>query len=144
MGYRHFDKMNVTPTYPFGYGLSYSTFEYSNPTLSSNMLTADKSLTVSIDVKNTGKCKGKEIVQLYIGCDACSSNLPVKELKQFQKIALRPGERKTVSFTIASSDLQFYDGRWKTEPGQFTVYIGASCRDIRQVLHFTLHTVGAQ
>ena len=144
VGYRHFDKMYVTPTYPFGYGLSYSTFEYSNPTLSSNMLTADKSLTVSIDVKNTGKCKGKEIVQLYIGCDACSSSLPVKELKQFQKIALRPGERKTVSFTIASSDLQFYDGRWKTEPGQFTIYIGASCRDIRQVLHFTLHTVGAQ
>ena len=144
VGYRHFDKMNVTPTYPFGYGLSYSTFEYSSPSLSSNMLTADKSLTVSIDVKNTGKCKGKEIVQLYIGCDACSSNLPVKELKQFQKIALRPGERKTVSFTIASSDLQFYDGRWKTEPGQFTIYIGASCRDIRQVLHFTLHTVGAQ
>ena len=138
VGYRHFDKVNITPTYPFGYGLSYSTFEYSKPSISSNMLTADKSLTVSIDVKNTGKCQGKEIVQLYIGCDASSSNRPAKELKQFQKIALRPGETKTVNFTITPADLQFYDGGWKTEPGRFTVYIGASSKDIRQMLHFTL------
>ena len=101
-------------------------------------MTSDGTLSISIDVTNTGSREGKEVVQLYIGDDKCSVLRPQKELKHFEKIALRPGETKTVQFTITPQDLQFYDGGWKTEPGKFTVYIGSSSRDIRGKETFAL------
>lgn len=136
VGYRWHDTKNIAPLFPFGHGLSYTTFSYGKPRLSSKQM--KDSITVSVDVTNTGSRKGKEVVQLYIGDDKCSVLRPVKELKHFQKIALAKGETKTVSFTITPEDLKFYDNGWKTESGSFTLYIGSSSRDIRGKAKFNL------
>ncbi|MDD6895485.1 MAG: glycoside hydrolase family 3 C-terminal domain-containing protein [Prevotellaceae bacterium] len=133
VGYRHFDTRKVKPQFPFGFGLSYTTFKYGKPTLSGN--------TVSVSVTNTGTREGKETVQLYVGDVKCSVDRPVKELKGFEKVSLAPGETKTVSFTIAPRDLQFFDEathQWKSEPGKFKLYIGASSADIRGVVDYEL------
>ena len=133
VGYRHFDTRKVKPQFPFGFGLSYTTFKYGKPTLSGN--------TVSVAVTNTGTREGKETVQLYVGDVKCSVDRPVKELKGFEKVSLAPGETKTVSFTIAPRDLQFFDEathQWKSEPGKFKLYIGASSADIRGVVDYEL------
>lgn len=116
------------PLYPFGYGLSYTTFEYSNLKLSSNELSNDGSITVNVTVKNTGKYEGKEVVQMYIRDLVGSVTRPVKELKGFEKISLTPGESKQVSFTISTDDLKFYtrDMSFKAEPGDFKVFVGTS------------------
>lgn len=116
------------PLYPFGYGLSYTTFEYSNLKLSSNGLSNDGSITVNVTVKNTGKYEGKEVVQMYIRDLVGSVTRPVKELKGFEKIRLSPGESKQVSFTIDIDDLKFYtrDMSFKAEPGDFKVFVGTS------------------
>ena len=166
VGYRHFDTRKVKPQFPFGFGLSYTTFKYGKATISE--VTCDKEgdasckeksegcckaksescckakaplYKVSIPVSNVGKREGKEIVQLYIGDDKCSVDRPVKELKGFQKIALAPGETKTVDSCITLKDLQFFDEAthsWKAEPGKFKAYIGASELDIRSIVPFTL------
>ena len=138
VGYRWHDTKKIAPQFAFGHGLSYTTFQYGKPVLSSKTMTSDGTLSISIDVTNTGSREGKEVVQLYIGDDKCSVLRPQKELKHFEKIALRSGETKTVQFTITPQDLQFYDGGWKTEPGKFTVYIGSSSRDIRGKETFAL------
>lgn len=116
------------PLYPFGYGLSYTTFEYSNLKLSSNELSNDGSITVNVTVKNIGKYEGKEVVQMYIRDMVGSVTRPVKELKGFEKISLTPGESKQVSFTISTDDLKFYtrDMSFKAEPGDFKVFVGTS------------------
>lgn len=131
VGYRWHDTKNIAPLFAFGHGLSYTTFKYGKMALSDRTMTGSGSIEVAIDVTNTGNRDGKEVVQLYIGDDDCSVLRPVKELKHFQKIALKSGETKTVTFTVTAADLQFYDGGWKTEPGSFTLYVGASSRDIR-------------
>ena len=102
-------------------------------------MTADGSITVSIPITNTGNCDGKEVVQLYIGDDQCSVVRPQKELKHFDKVAIKQGETKTVTFTITPEYLQFYDNGWKTEQGKFTIYIGSSSRDIRGKETFVLN-----
>ena len=130
VGYRWHDTKKIAPQFAFGHGLSYTTFQYGKPVLSSKSMTSDGSLSVSVDITNTGNRAGKEVVQLYIGDDKCSVLRPQKELKHFEKVALQPGETRTVIFNITSQDLQFYDGGWKTEPGKFTIYIGSSSRDI--------------
>ena len=140
-GYRYFEKKKKPVVFPFGYGLSYTTFAYSNPRQSAKTMTADGTLTVSIDVKNTGEREGKEVVQLYVGDDKASVVRPVKELKGFKKVSLKPGETKTVSFTIKGEDLQFFDEdkhEWVAEPGTFKAYIGASSADIKATLPFSL------
>ncbi len=114
------------PLYPFGYGLSYTTFAYSDIKLDRKEITEQGSLQVSINVSNTGEYEGQEIVQLYI-CDKVGSvTRPVKELRGFTKINLKPGESQTVSFTITSEDLAFYtrDMSYRAEPGSFTVFVG--------------------
>lgn len=136
VGYRWHDTKNIAPIFPFGHGLSYTTFSYGKPRLSSKQM--KDSIEVSVDVSNTGSREGKEVVQLYIGDDKCSVLRPVKELKHFKKIDLAKGETKTVSFTITPEDLLFYDNGWKTEPGSFTIYIGSSSRDIRGKAKFNL------
>lgn len=141
VGYRYFDTKHKPLLFPFGYGLSYTTFVYSNPTISSKTISADGTIEVSIDVKNSGSVAGKEIVQLYVGDDKASVVRPAKELKGFKKIALNPGETKTAKFTISADDLKFYDeskGEWTAEPGTFKAYIGASSADIKASLPFKL------
>tara|TARA_Y100000114_G_scaffold157298_1_gene189297 strand:- start:14396 stop:16594 length:2199 start_codon:yes stop_codon:yes gene_type:complete len=114
------------PLYPFGYGLSYTTFEYSDISLSSSELSFDSSLTVSATVTNTGTYEGQEVVQLYVRDMVGSVTRPVKELKGFEKIKLKPGESKRVSFNLSAKDLAFYtlDMRFEAEPGDFKVFIG--------------------
>jgi beta-glucosidase len=120
------------PLYPFGYGLSYTTFAYSNLRLSKNSFKSGGSITASIEVKNTGTFEGKEVVQLYLQDLVGSSTRPVKELKGFEKISLKPGESRTVNFKISEQDLKFYNTALKfvAEPGDFKVYIGGNSRDV--------------
>ncbi|MDR6786406.1 beta-glucosidase BglX [Pedobacter africanus] len=120
------------PLYPFGYGLSYTTFTYSNLKLSKNSFKPGESIMASVEVKNTGTVAGKEVVQLYIRDLEGSSTRPVKELKGFQKISLNAGESKTISFKITEEDLKFYNTALKfvAEPGEFNVFIGGNSRDV--------------
>lgn len=131
VGYRHFDTRGVKTQFPFGFGLSYTTFKYGKPQI---VAKGNAAWTVSVDVTNTGKCEGKEIVQLYIGDEQCSVDRPKKELKSFAKVALRPGETKTVTMDITDDELKFWDETshgWKVEPGKFCAYICASVDDVR-------------
>ncbi len=123
------------PLYPFGYGLSYTTFNFSEIKLSSNTLSKGKSITATVTLTNTGKYDGKEVVQLYIRDLVASITRPVKELKGFQKIALKAGESKQVSFTLTEEDLKFYnsDLKFVAEPGDFKLFIGANSRDVKEV-----------
>lgn len=122
------------PLYPFGYGLSYSTFGYSDIKLSTNTLASDKSITATVTLTNNGKYDGKEIVQLYTRDLVASITRPVKELKGFQKIYLKAGESKEVSFKITEEDLKFYNGNLKfvAEPGDFKLFIGGNSRDVKE------------
>ena len=117
-----------TPLFPFGYGLSYAEFSYSDVSLSSDSLTSKDSITASVQLKNTGACTGTEVVQLYIQDVAASTVRPVRELKGFTRITLTPGETQTVSFRISEAELAFHraDGSYGTEPGAFRVWIGGS------------------
>ena len=117
-----------TPLFPFGYGLSYTEFSYSDVSLSSDSLTSEDSITASVQLKNTGACTGTEVVQLYIQGVAASTVRPVRELKGFTRITLTPGETQTVSFRISEAELSFHraDGSYGTEPGAFRVWIGGS------------------
>ncbi len=140
VGYRHYDTRDVEPLFPFGCGLSYTTFGYDNLEVPPEMR-ADKSFRITVDITNAGKRMGKEVVQLYIRDVASSSERPFKELKGFQKVALQKGETKTVAFDIEIEDLSFYDPvkkRWIAEAGEFEVMVGSSSRDIRQHARFTL------
>ncbi|GAB2810686.1 glycoside hydrolase family 3 protein [Ferruginibacter profundus] len=121
------------PVYPFGYGLSYSSFNYSDVKLSSSSLKGNQTLTASVTVTNNGKYDGKETVQLYIRDVVGSITRPVKELKGFQKIELKAGETKTVSFNITPEDLKFYnaDLKYDWEPGAFDIMIGGNSRDVK-------------
>jgi beta-glucosidase len=122
----YFDGNKYDPLFPFGHGLSYTTFNYSNLKLSSKKIKADDKLIVSVDVENTGRLKGKEVVQLYLTDLYGSVSRPNKQLKGFEKIELNPGEKKTVQFTIDKSHLSFIgiDNKRIVEPGEFTVTIG--------------------
>ena len=123
------------PLYPFGYGLSYTTFSYGNVKVSSNTLKPGQKITVSTTVSNTGNRAGQEVVQLYIRDLVGSSTRPVKELKGFEKISLQPGETKTVSFTISEETLKFYNSQLKfvAEAGDFKAFVGANSRDVKEV-----------
>lgn len=129
---RYLDVSN-DPLYPFGYGLSYTTFSYSQPQLSKTTISPTETLEVNVDVRNTGSYDGEEVVQLYIQDVAGSITRPVKELKGFQKIFLRKGESKAVTFRITPEDLKFYnnDLQYVLEPGDFKVYVGTSSQDVK-------------
>ena len=128
VGYRYFETMKQKVVFPFGYGLSYTTFAYSDAKIADN---GNKTWTVTVSVKNTGKCAGKEVVQLYVGDDKASVVRPVKELKGFEKILLQPGEQKTKFFDETKHE-------WVAEPGTFKAYIGSSSKDIKAKLPFKL------
>ena len=141
VGYRWHDTKKVPALFPFGHGLSYTTFTYGKPVASAKAMAADGTLTVTVAVKNTGSIAGKEIVQLYVGDDKCSVLRPVKELKHFAKVALAPGEEKNVTFTLTPDDLKFYDeasAAWKYESGKFKAYVCASSADVRGVVSFEM------
>lgn len=141
VGYRWHDTKEIPALFPFGHGLSYTTFTYGKPVASAKTMAADGTLTVTVAVKNTGSIAGKEIVQLYVGDDKCSVLRPVKELKHFAKVALAPGEEKSVTFTLTPDDLKFYDeasAAWKYESGKFKAYVCASSADVRGVVSFEM------
>ena len=127
------------PLYPFGFGLSYTTFAYADPTLSATEIGRDGQLQVTVTVTNSGKRAGTEIAQLYVRDIVGSVTRPVKELKGFQQVELAPGETRDVTFTIRPADLAFYtaQGRWEAEPGSFKVFVGGNSRDVKQA-SFTL------
>ena len=139
MGYRWYDTKKIKPLFPFGYGLSYTTFQYDKPVLSAKKVSMGDGLSVSVKVKNTGTMAGKEAVQLYIGDEKCSLLRPQKELKGFKKISLQPGEEKVVTFDIKPEDLQFFDDskhEWVAEPGKFKVYVTSSSANVDNVAEF--------
>ncbi|TRW99760.1 glycoside hydrolase family 3 N-terminal domain-containing protein [Flavobacterium gawalongense] len=122
-----------SPKFPFGYGLSYTTFEYSNLKLSNNKIKSTETVAVSLNITNSGKVAGEEVVQLYLRDKVGSVVRPIIELKDFQKIKLNAGETKTVKFTIDKEKLSFYNAalQWIAEPGDFDLMIGSSSADIR-------------
>ncbi|MGE7859533.1 glycoside hydrolase family 3 C-terminal domain-containing protein [Bacillus mobilis] len=136
VGYRYYDKKNIEPLLPFGFGLSYTNFEYSNLSIDKKEIKDTDTVSVRVNVKNIGSIAGKEIVQLYIKDVESSMIRPEKELKGFEKVELQPGEEKTVSFTLNKRSFAYYNVEWKdwhVETGEFEILVGKSSKEI--VLH---------
>jgi beta-glucosidase len=125
--------MPSTPLYPFGFGLSYTTFEYSNLRIEPREINNEGEVEISVDVKNTGALKGDEVVQLYINDIISSTSKPVKELRGYERISLNPGEMKTVKLKLLPEDLSLFDRNMNfvVEPGIFEILVGSSSEDIR-------------
>ncbi len=134
VGYRYYDKKELAPLFPFGHGLSYTSFAYSNLQLSADKITATDKLTVTLDLTNSGAVAGQEVVQLYVRDVKAVVARPEKELKAFQKVALAAGETKTVSFTLDQEAFWYFDlakNSFTVEPGDFEILVGSSSRDLR-------------
>jgi beta-glucosidase len=131
---------SIFPKFPFGFGLSYTTFAYSNLALSKNTMNMKDSIAVSFTLTNTGQHAGEEVVQLYLHNKRASVVMPVKALKDFQKIMLQPGENKKIKFNINKEKLSFYNAnlKWDAEPTDFDLMIGSSSEDIRLKESFEL------
>jgi beta-glucosidase len=141
VGYRWADKQKVKPLFSFGHGLSYTTFEYGKVTADKKQMSAGDQITFSVKLKNTGNREGSEVVQLYISDLKSSLVRPIKELKGFEKVSLKAGEEKTVTFTVDKTALSFFDYKkhdWVAEPGAFEAIIGASSTDIKSKVNFSL------
>jgi beta-glucosidase len=140
VGYRYYSTFDVKPAYEFGYGLSYTSFSYSNVKLSAS--TFDKKITATVNITNTGKVAGREVVELYLSAPANKLDKPAEELKGFAKTALlQPGKSQTIKFTLLPNDLVSFDtnsSSWIAEAGKYTVKIGASSLDIKSSASFTL------
>ncbi len=132
----HYSDVEKTPLYPFGYGLSYTSFTYSNLTTLKKTFKKGEKVIVNVDLKNTGKVEGKEVAQLYIHDEFASVIRPVKELKGFELVNLKPGESKTIQFTLTDQELGFYDndGNFTIEPGSFKVMVGGNSEDVLQTI----------
>jgi len=129
LGYRHFDEAGIKPLFPFGYGLSYTTFKYSNLKVAPAMAKADGPVTVSFDITNTGKREGAEVAQVYVSEKHAKVERPVKELKGFRKVSLKPGETKNVRLTLNRRSFAYYDvngKKWAVDPGEFGIVVGSS------------------
>jgi beta-glucosidase len=141
VGYRYYEKKEIAPLFPFGFGLSYTTFDYANLRLSASEIPPDETLEVMVDVTNTGGRAGMEVVQLYVRDPQSALMRPSKELKGFAKVDLQPGKTKTISFTLDRRLLAYYDDgprRWVAEAGEFEVLVGHSAQDIRLTAFFQL------
>jgi beta-glucosidase len=123
---------STDPLYPFGYGLSYTSFKFSDLKIKKKKLSADETVRLSVKIKNTGKVKGKEVVQVYINDKISSVATPVKVLKAFKKVEIDPSETKTVEFEIPCSELGLWnrDMKYVVEPGKFEIMVGSSSKDI--------------
>ena len=133
VGYRYYDRKETELLFPFGHGLSYTSFDFSDLRLSRDRITDQESLTATVRVTNTGKCAGKTVVQLYVGDCESSVFRPVRELKGFDKVFLEPGESKDVSFTLDKRSFAYWNTKihdWHVESGEFRIEIGHSSRDI--------------
>ncbi|MEO6014985.1 MAG: glycoside hydrolase family 3 C-terminal domain-containing protein [Devosia sp.] len=134
IGYRHYDRQGIAPLFPFGFGLSYSSFELSDLAVDDSRFESDGTVSVWVSVTNIGNRPGSEVVQLYVGDDASSVPRPVKELKAFAKVALAPGEIRRLKLDLTDRDFAFYSvaaRHWVVEPGGFTLMVGVSATDIR-------------
>ena len=134
VGYRYYEKRKITPTFPFGYGMSYTEFQYSDLKLDREAMTNEEALAVTLTVTNIGKVAGKEVVQLYIAPHGSKLKRPEKELKEFAKIHLDAGESKDVTFELSERDFAYYDDHyeeWVVDTGVYSVLVGASSADIR-------------
>jgi beta-glucosidase len=133
LGYRHFDRVKTKPLFPFGHGLSYTTFKYSGLTVTPAVMPDNGAASVAFDLTNTGKREGAEVAQLYLGDGHAPVPRPVKELKGFAKVSLKPGESKRVQIAIDRRALSYFDEtakQWKAEPGDFEVLVGSSAQQI--------------
>jgi len=143
VGYRYYDEKGIKPLFPFGHGLSYTTFEYSDLSVSSEEFTDKDKLIVTMKIRNTGSVRGKEVVQLYVSDPESRLQRPEKELKHFTKISLEPGEQKELSFELNERDFACYDPkreRWIAESGEYQLWLGSSSRDIRLRKKLQLHS----
>jgi len=141
VGYRHYDKMDIDPLFPFGHGLSYTDFEYSDLNIAHRTVKQGEAVNVSLKIKNTGNRAGAEVVQLYLQDNKASVVRPEQELKSFYKVYLEPGEVELVALKMGPEALKYWDietATWKAEAGEFTVRLGASSRDIRLQGRFKL------
>ena len=141
VGYRWYATQEIPVQFPFGHGLSYTTFEYSNAKSARSSMKSGEKLVVAVDVTNTGDVDGAEVVQLYIADPESSVDRPVKELKGFEKVWLKAGEKKTVRFEIDDDDLSYFDAdkhAWVAEPGEFQALLGSSSEDIKAAVSFQL------
>jgi beta-glucosidase len=144
VGYRYYDRKGVEPLFPFGFGLSYTSFDCRALKVP-RVVRPGEPVPVRVTVTNTGKVAGKETVQVYVADPECSVQRPVKELKAFRKLLLRPGESREVAFLLDSRALSFYDPyrkAWVVEPGRFEIQVGSSSRDIRLRKPFDVRAVG--
>ncbi|WP_163398476.1 glycoside hydrolase family 3 C-terminal domain-containing protein [Flavobacterium fluviatile] len=135
VGYRWFDTKNIEPLYPFGYGLSYTSFAFENAKADKESYTPNETISVSVDVKNTGKKEGKEVVQLYVSKSGSKVTRAEKELKGFVKTSVKSGNINTVTIKVPVKELAYYDAaakKWTVEPGKYTLKIGNSSRDIKK------------
>jgi beta-glucosidase len=141
VGYRYYEKKKIEPEYPFGYGLSYTEYQYSNIKLSKNRITDSDILNLSFKLTNTGDRAGSEIAQVYVKPHQSRLKRPNKELKEFRKIHLEPGETKTVTLALTGRDFAYYDdhhSEWVVDSGEYTIAIGASSVDIRLEKTFSM------
>jgi Glycosyl hydrolase family 3 C-terminal domain/Fibronectin type III-like domain/Malectin domain len=141
VGYRHYDQSNITPLFPFGYGLSYTTFAYNNLAISPGSASSISTIAVSLDVTNTGSRSGAEVVQLYLGIPSTNVPEPPKQLKGFQKISLQPGQTQHVTFSLNPQAFSYWNvtaHNWLVQNGTYQVMLGDSSRNILQQGSFTV------
>jgi beta-glucosidase len=145
-GYRHVDREGIAPRFPFGHGLSYTTFAYSNLVVADPTLPPEGTLRVTVDLANTGDRAGDEIVQVYVSYEAPAVDRPPRELKGFARVALAPGETRTVTLDLAAEDLAYYDttsGTWRHDAAGYRVSVGPSSRELPLSAPFTLSGTAA-
>lgn len=132
LGYRYYTTYDKKPLFPFGFGLSYTTFSFSNLTVSPEQAGADGPITVSFDVANTGQRTGATVAQVYVGDPSAQVKRPMKELKGFEKVRLGPGDTRHVSITLNRRSLAYWSDQkkeWEVDPGKFVVFVGDSSED---------------
>jgi beta-glucosidase len=140
VGYRYYDKKQIAPLFPFGHGLSYTQFAYTNLRLNGERFSTGDEILVQVEVTNTGTRAGQEVVQLYVRDEVCRVARPWQELKAFAKVQLAPGETKTVTLPLSEQSLAYYEplvNGWNAEAGKFVVAVGSSSRDIRLTTELT-------
>lgn len=141
VGYRWFENKNIAPLYPFGFGLSYSNFVISNPTISKEKIPSNEEITISVEITNESEVAGSEVIQLYVEDVEASVERPIKELKRFAKVKLNAGETKKIELTLGKDELSFWNPEtksWYAEKGKFKLHIGTSSQDIKEVKEIEL------